>query len=189
MPILNNIAVAAARAYGFTSRMKKLVTVTFSNSQTWVAPLNVAVVDIVGRGGDGTAGGSSTGTVSGYNTYYVIVHFREDGTVESQEPLAYGGWTQGNPPADYCRMYGTSIEYCWYYAPATGTGTVYYPPTTGSASQALGKTFAGGAGGAAAAPMSYQNVPVIPGDAYQIIVGAATGGASTNGSITISYWQ
>lgn len=187
MPTITNIAAAAARPFGHAAGTKKPVTVRLTSSQTWVAPLNVAVVDIKGRGGDGAPGGSYTETVDGYNTYYEYTIYNSDGSVREKSGLQYSGFSAGTPPADYCQPPNTSISYCYYHAPATGTRTVYYQASAGGSSQAMGKTFAGGSGGTAPDPATYQGVTVTPGGSYPIVIGAATG--SVNGWVEITYLQ
>ena len=198
MPILSTIAAASVRAYGYTSRMRKLVTVTLTSSQTWVAPLNVTSVDVTGKGGGGQPSRGFSNVVGGYNTYTQTTYRYTDGHQETSGE-SYSGWSQGSKPSNYCdstTVTGVpgleSFATCYRYESESRELGNYTPPANGSASSALGKTFPGGAGGAAT-PATYTGVAVTPGSSYPVVIGAAgnNGGtpAAAGGSVTISYYQ
>lgn len=198
MPILSTIAAASVRAYGFTSRTRKLVTVTLTSSQTWVAPLNVTSVDITGQGGGGQPSRGFSNVVAGYYTYSQTTYRYTDGHQENG-PESSSGWTQGAKPANYCTSYTAtgvpgleSYAVCYRYESESRELGNYVSPANGSASSALGKTFPGGAGGPTA-PATYTNVAVTPGGSYPIVIGAAGSNdgtpAAAGGSVTISYYQ
>jgi hypothetical protein len=134
-------------------------------------------VYIEGIGQDGTPASGAEDIHEGYRTYQTL-HFINNG-VEGSNPPTDQGWTESpSVPSDYCTSHsfdGPTFEYwyCYDFVYEPHDLGDYVPPTTGSATTAIGKTFPGGVG-APAARTNYVNVPITPGVTYPISVAAGT---------------
>lgn len=169
---------------------------SFTANATWTAPLTtLSITKATGKGAAGTPASSGSATYR-EDTTITRYDFASKPSVSVGPTLISRTFWDGKPlPADYCNppisggdsLYpdATSRQKCYYFDKVDESFN--NPATTGaSATFASGvagtsRTFPGGSGGPATA-VTYDNVPVTPGQAYSIVV-------PSGGSITITYLE
>lgn len=166
----------------FGSRPKVLQTVTFNTNGTWVCPADVPQLNsLSGHGVAGTPDTTYPTTLLVLQEYSYFSY--DDGA--SFDPPTLQSQTITTPdapiPADFCYSrdpYTGGGHYnralCFAYGKKTVAGLDGgSPATTGASATAFGKTFPGGAGGAAAT-VTYPNtsspnpIPTTGGTSYPI---------------------
>jgi hypothetical protein len=148
---------------------------------TWVAPTNVVWINAVY--GFGSRGDSAGGTSTRWRSWRATRWNSCDGTgrviVEDQGTNEY---LYSDPGAGYCELeYAASgtkngMVYCsMQYCPTLYTPENYNSgPSTGAAATAFSKSFPGSTGNVAQSTTQYNNIAVVPGRSYTIVV--PTGG-------------
>lgn len=163
----------------------KVITETFTASQTWVAPAGVSVVNMLGNGARGQA--ATTGQSYIYETQTIYVTRRSDGArvvaSSSRKLIVFSGQSAGycnpasNTPSDPDY---SSNQFCYAY-------DGYFtspdnPPTTGASAAGLGQTFPGSYGNVAPSFTSKPGVTVVPAQSYSLVV-------PSGGSISLTYYK
>lgn len=159
-------------------------TKTFAFNESFVVPVGVTAISMIGHGGPGTPG------YDYYDDYYSInvKTYNQRNDLGGQIIVVDQGTTynHGPVPADYCEdptPYQTSggvTNYtwnCYHYVDRGSVRTV--PGTTGASATGFGKVFPGGYGGAAS-DTQFPSVTVTALASYPVVV-------PSGGSITISY--
>lgn len=166
------------------------VQVTFTSSQMWVAPANVALlVNLSGHGTNGTAATGAHAYVDYIDSYSQRTYRYTDGSMSSDPEVHTAHYASSSKPADYCDpptlaegVPGLeSYTDCFRYTLTTVDNGNYVPPTDGVDATGFGKTFPGGIAGPASTT-SFSNVAVTPFSSYSLVI-------PTGASITITYYQ
>lgn len=203
------------------SGKRRVVSETFTTSQTWVCPLGVSRLNtLTGKGQDG-----SGITTPNATTFLVNVNYQASGTgVDGSATWAnfdasVNGWVStlnSTGSVSYNRTVvsaypdgtvtfnsqatqsisgavpGTAVKITYGAWAASGAITAtgdaavnynfYLAAAPGSDTTGFGYTFAGGAADTPATPVTHNNVAVVSGASYSLVVPAG-------GSITISYFR
>ena len=203
------------------SGKRRVVTETFTSSQTWVCPLGVSKINtLTGKGQDGsndsqpgtsavlinvrynaTGVGASGSSLTWSNVDALLNNYvaqlSAGGTFSYQRIItdAYsdGSFTDTGGPQTLASVVPGSASKittgAWASSgaiTASGDGgasyNYYLAGAPGADVTGFGYTFAGGAAYTAATPVAIDNVPVVGGTSYSLVVPAG-------GSITISYFR
>lgn len=176
--------------------VSRLTSQTFSaGSYNWTAPGTTS--RIASMTGVGSPGQASYQDPSGWQATSTTTQIRRDGGANSVNSNTAAPVTNGSAkPSNYCdpvqyycnpntdtnctigsTVYSSS-QTCYSYSTYTGAS---HASTTGASTNAFGKTFPGGNGGAGT-NTTFTNVAVTSGSSYPITV-------PTGGTLTISYYK
>lgn len=148
---------------------------TFLANETWPVPPTTAVLkSAVGKGAAGSPSLTYYDVTQEVSVVYDSPEYGQNNTSYSTDRIYEPATpTSGCLPPTYYPDDHATVQYCYSYTSGTSAAT------TGASATGFNKTFPGGFGGPAGLT-THLNVPVTPGEPYEIKV-------PTGGSITITY--
>lgn len=176
-PRMGAVARNARQAFPRASEAnnRRETVITFRSSQTYLVQNGVALLSsVVGIGASGKPASGSHDYRSGYDTIEES-WISSNGAPYVKQAEENVGWTESSStPSYYCdppTALSPEVNYykCYRFQSRTVDFGDYVGPTTGSNASAFGRTFPGGVGGPAS-EVKFNNVPVVGGTTYSIII-------------------